>query len=79
MIEALGILHAEVTSVLINGKACDLDKMLLHGDKGSPGIADAHMGKLARMLRMAGFNTLYRNDFDDAQIAQLPRWKRASY
>ena len=34
-------------------------------------IADAHLGGLARMLRMAGFNTLYRNDYADCEIAQL--------
>jgi uncharacterized protein with PIN domain len=34
-------------------------------------IADAHLGGLARMLRMAGFDTLYDNHADDAQIAAL--------
>ena len=28
-------------------------------------IADAHLGGLARLLRMAGFDTLYDNHFDD--------------
>jgi len=32
-------------------------------------IADAHLGGLARLLRMAGFDTLYRNDFHDREIA----------
>lgn len=32
-------------------------------------IADAHLGGLARLLRMAGFDTLYRNDLPDAEIA----------
>lgn len=31
-------------------------------------IADAHLGGLARMLRMLGFDTLYRNDFKDEDI-----------
>jgi uncharacterized protein with PIN domain len=34
-------------------------------------IADAHLGGLAHMLRMAGFDTLYRNDFGDAEIAAV--------
>lgn len=34
-------------------------------------IADAHLGGLARLLRMAGFDTLYRNDYGDRQIAEL--------
>ena len=34
-------------------------------------IADAHLGGLARLLRMAGFDTLYRNDLQDREIADL--------
>ena len=31
-------------------------------------ILDVHLGKLARMLRMLGFDSLYRNDYDDPDI-----------
>lgn len=34
-------------------------------------VADAHLGGLARLLRMAGFDTLYRNDFADVEILGL--------
>lgn len=34
-------------------------------------VADAHLGALARLLRMAGFDTLYRNDYRDREIAAL--------
>lgn len=34
-------------------------------------IADAHLGGLARMLRMAGFDTLYDKQGDDADIASI--------
>jgi len=34
-------------------------------------VADAHLGGLARLLRMAGFDTLYRNDFEDREIAEI--------
>lgn len=34
-------------------------------------IADAHLGGLARLLRMAGFDTLYDNHFDDQEIAEI--------
>jgi uncharacterized protein with PIN domain len=34
-------------------------------------VADGHLGKLARHLRMAGFDTLYGNHWDDDQIVQL--------
>lgn len=34
-------------------------------------IADVHLGKLARLLRLLGFDTLYRNDYSDRQIIRL--------
>jgi uncharacterized protein len=34
-------------------------------------VADAHLGRLARLLRMMGFDTLYRNDFSDDEIVAL--------
>jgi uncharacterized protein with PIN domain/putative ubiquitin-RnfH superfamily antitoxin RatB of RatAB toxin-antitoxin module len=34
-------------------------------------IADAHLGGLARMLRMLGFDTLYSNAFHDDEIRRL--------
>ncbi|HKL26520.1 MAG TPA: Mut7-C RNAse domain-containing protein [Desulfuromonadales bacterium] len=33
-------------------------------------ILDVHLGKLARRLRLLGFDTLYRNDFSDPEIAR---------
>jgi hypothetical protein len=34
-------------------------------------ILDNHLGKLASYLRMLGFDCLYRNDYQDAELAQL--------
>lgn len=34
-------------------------------------VLDAHLGTLARYLRLLGFDTLYRNDYDDAQLADI--------
>jgi len=34
-------------------------------------ICDVHLGKLARYLRMLSFDTLYRNDYKDAEIVVL--------
>ena len=34
-------------------------------------ILDVHLGKLARYLRMVGFDTLYRNDNDDNEIIRI--------
>ena len=34
-------------------------------------VLDVHLGKLAASLRMLGFDTLYRNDYDDEELAQI--------
>ena len=34
-------------------------------------VADGHLGKLARHLRMAGFDTLWSNDWDDDRIIHV--------
>ncbi len=34
-------------------------------------VADVHLGKLTRYLRMMGFDVLYKNDFDDDEIVKL--------
>ena len=84
MIEALGAPHTEVGQILINDAAASLSTVLREGDRvqvhpALPAasttpprfVADAHLGGLARMLRMAGFDTLYDNAFDDATIEAL--------
>lgn len=41
-------------------------------------ILDVHLGKLARLMRMMGFDTYYKNDLDDGEIVELSRsMKRA--
>jgi uncharacterized protein with PIN domain len=34
-------------------------------------VLDVHLGRLATYLRMLGFDTLYRNDYDDAELAHI--------
>lgn len=34
-------------------------------------VADVHLGKLSRYLRLLGFDTLYRNDYADAELARV--------
>ena len=34
-------------------------------------ILDVHLGRLAAYLRMLGFNSLYRNDYDDPELANI--------
>jgi len=83
-IEALGVPHTEVGAVTVNGEPATLQRIVREGDSvevhsvdiektGSDPIflADAHLGGLARFLRMLGFDTLHRNAFDDAEIRRL--------
>ena len=34
-------------------------------------VLDTHMGKLAKYLRMLGFDTLYRNNYSDPELASI--------
>jgi uncharacterized protein with PIN domain len=34
-------------------------------------VADVHLGRLAAYLRIAGFDTLYRNDYSDREIVEI--------
>jgi uncharacterized protein with PIN domain len=34
-------------------------------------VLDVHLGKLARMMRLLGFDCLYRNDYDDPEIVDI--------
>lgn len=34
-------------------------------------VLDVHLGKLAAYLRLLGFDTLYRNDYDDDELAAI--------
>jgi len=79
-IESLGVPHTEVGALSIDGRAAQLED-LLHGgervevaacaEEADPAVeaprfaADAHLGKLARHLRLAGFDCLWSKDWDD--------------
>lgn len=36
-------------------------------------VLDTHLGRLAAHLRMLGFDTLYRNDYDDVELARISK------
>lgn len=85
MIEALGVPHTEVGAALVNGMPVPLERLLEDGDAvevrpprpvvlaahQARFVADAHLGGLARLLRMAGFDTLYDNNIDDGEVEAL--------
>jgi hypothetical protein len=82
-IEALGVPHTEVGALRVNGEPATLQRTVREGDyvevettkSGSDPdlrfVADAHLGGLARFLRMLGFDTLHRNAFSDVEIRRL--------
>jgi uncharacterized protein with PIN domain len=39
-------------------------------------VADAHLGGLAKYLRLLGFDTLYRNDIHDGEVARIAASER---
>lgn len=39
-------------------------------------VLDVHLGKLASFLRVSGFDTVYRRDFDDENLARLSNTER---
>jgi uncharacterized protein len=95
MIESLGVPHAEVELIVVNGVSVDFAYIVQPDDHievyprwdavsvnsrlplrpPRPEyicfVLDAHLGRLAAYLRMVGFDTLYRNDYDDEELAQI--------
>lgn len=83
LIESTGVPHTEIGQVLVNGQPMDASNRLHDGDQvtvypdhspldGEPCfILDNHLGQLATYLRMLGFDCLYRNDYQDDELAQV--------
>ncbi|MBI2509221.1 MAG: Mut7-C ubiquitin/RNAse domain-containing protein [Betaproteobacteria bacterium] len=85
-IESLGVPHTEAGRLTVNDRAATLARIVREGDAievfphraadACPGeapsfIADAHLGGLARLLRMLGFDTLFENAYTDRQILEI--------
>jgi uncharacterized protein len=83
LIEALGIPHVEVGEIRIDDAPVELEYRPRNGDRievrpATPGclieprfVLDNHLGRLAAHLRMLGFDCLYKNDFEDSEMAGL--------
>ena len=83
LVESLGVPHPEVGRVQINGQEGSLDTITQDEDRvevhpiqnGCPieprFLLDGHLGRLAAYLRMLGFDCLYRNDYEDQEIAEI--------
>ena len=82
-IESLGVPHTEVGRLLCDGLPAVLDAPVTEGQRIEvfpPGqqdgcplrfLADAHLGALARRLRLLGFDTLLASDGPDHELAAL--------
>jgi hypothetical protein len=80
--------HTEVGAVRVNEEPATLQRIVREGDEVQVGgrksgsdpdlrfVADAHLGALARFLRMLGFDTLHRNAFSDEEIRRLAEEER---
>ncbi len=85
LIEAAGVPHTEVGRVMVNDQPVEFDYQVRDGDRvtvapatgdndplGEPRfVLDNHLGRLAAYLRMLGFDVIYRNNFDDEELAQI--------
>jgi uncharacterized protein with PIN domain len=83
LIESSGIPHTEFGQVMVNGQAVDSSKRLHEGaqvmvypdhsplDGEACFMLDNHLGQLATYLRMLGFDCLYRNDYQDVELAEV--------
>ncbi|HXM81856.1 MAG TPA: Mut7-C RNAse domain-containing protein [Burkholderiales bacterium] len=85
-IEALGVPHTEVGPVAVNGEPATLQRTVRDGDfievhpkeKEAPHlfVADAHLGGLARFLRMLGYDTVFHDRLQDSEIRRLAEEER---
>jgi uncharacterized protein with PIN domain len=95
MIESLGIPHAEVDLILVNGASVNFSYLVNDNDyisvypvfesiditnlqrlRAKPlrkpkFILDVHLGTLAKYMRMLGLDTVYKNNFKDAEIIEI--------
>ncbi|MGH8701294.1 MAG: Mut7-C RNAse domain-containing protein [Burkholderiales bacterium] len=85
-IESLGVPHTESGRLTVNGQPATLSRIVRESDaievfphhaadaltgEAPLFIADAHLGGLARLLRMLGFDTLFENAYTDWRILEL--------
>ena len=83
LIESMGVPHVEVGEVRANQEKVSFSYHPRNGDTvevfppqpGHPAeacfILDNHLGRLAAFLRMLGFDSMYRNDFEDSEMVAL--------
>lgn len=87
LIESLGVPHTDFGRLVVNGQEADSSSLLREGDAIVVYPADAqldedcfvldnHLGQLATYLRMLGFDSLYRNDYQDEELTEIATQER---
>ncbi len=85
LVEAASVPHTEVGALFIDGQPAGLEAIVRGGQQvdvlpcqppvsAEPDprfILDNHLGRLAASLRMLGFDCLYRNDYQDEELAAV--------
>jgi len=85
-IESLGVPHTEIHLVLVDGELVGDTHRLEGGEsvavyprlprrraaaQDTRFVLDVHLGRLAAFMRLLGFDSVYRNDLDDAEIVEI--------
>ncbi len=77
VLEAMGIPHTEVDLILVNGNAEDFAHRPTSGDRIAVPlrdprfVIDVNLGRLARLLRVLGFDVWWSSDADDQTLADV--------
>ena len=86
LIESLGIPHTEIGQIIVNNINSDINMLSRPGDiieVNSKGhslqeqerkngfVLDNHLGRLTRYLRLLGFDSLYSNQLEDSELANV--------
>ncbi len=87
VLACLGVPHVEIATIRVDGRDAPLRQQVAPGThieahpytaspwpagSGAPRfVLDNHLGRLASYLRILGFDTLYRNDYQDPELARL--------
>ncbi|RNI30578.1 Mut7-C RNAse domain-containing protein [Rufibacter latericius] len=66
----------EAYPVVLEGSGKTLPLLQVPAQVPASFVLDVHLGKLARYLRLLGFDTLYENHYDDQTIGQIAAQER---
>jgi uncharacterized protein with PIN domain len=85
LVESVGIPHTEIGEIKADGERVGSSHLVRDGERieiravepaGESSVEprfviDGHLGRLAAYLRMLGLDSLYRNDYEDKELARI--------